>query len=355
MPDDPADDLLTLGEGLAPELAAPELPESIASLLPKGQDADAAKELDLADPELVALVKEHDVLVAGLPPLPSGPRSPKWDQIENALLDPRCNDSIGEIARENGIQENTAYRVSTFRKWMERRRLIQEIARKTNALAVGQGALGSALVPLTMQSEADQELRMLDMVDRAMRVWDKCLEQGKVQFKSAKDLDTLVRLVAFIQGRAERIIEQRHRLSPKEFEKIVSRVQKRHRWSPEQAGLVRDAEFEVQDATAASPDPTPPSVDPSVAPATPPDSSDVPPAAHPPGPTRPHPTQPGTTPADSGDAACREPDTADGSAPPGTSLARELVRAGTLKLRPRRAPAPTPPTPAIPATAAPTE
>jgi hypothetical protein len=356
MSDPAADDLLGLGEGMAPAVGKGALPEDLAAMLPEAADPEQSDGLDLSDPELQALIEEYQALSEGLAPLPSGARSPKWDKFEAQFLDPSSSASITEIAASFNVAENSAYRISKIRKWMERKRVLFQIAQKTNALSIGEAASVAAQVPLGMQSQEDQELRMLAMVDRAMLVWDKCLDAGKIQFKTAKDLDIMVRLVAFIQGRAERIIEQRHRLSPKDFEKIVARVQKRHRWSPKQAGVIQDAEFTMVDEVSEVPATTAPH--PASSLATPdgsPDSSDVP---H--GTGQPEPSPQSASPPE-GDRGPSESEGSDSPTPegetsrPGTTLGRALVRAGTLRLRPPRAPAPTPPTPANPVTAAPTE
>lgn len=335
MSDPAADDLLGLGEGMAPALDKAALPEDLASMLPPGQSApEPSGSIDLSDPELQELVEEYKALNEGLGALPSGPRSPDWQRMEAEVLDPQSSASITEIATKYGVQENSAYRVSKMRKWMPRKRLVYRIAQKTSALSIGEAASLSAQVPLGMQSQEDQELRMLAMVDRAMQVWDKCLDEGKIQFKTAKDLDTLVRLVAFIQGRAERIIEQRHRLSPKDFEKIVARVQKRHRWSPKLAGVVQDAEFTVvQEAREMSQESTPPDAPTSSAPTTPPDSSDEDPVARPPAPTPPPTSHAEAVPTSEDGSSGGTSVGPDESGQPGTSLGRELVRVGTLRLR----------------------
>jgi len=336
MSDPAADDLLGLGEGMTPAASKEGLPEDIASILPPGeQPVESSASVDLSDPELQALVEEYQALNQGLGVLPSGPRSPDWEAMEGEVLDPLSSASITQIAEKFGVQENSAYRVSKMRKWMQRKQLIHRIAQKTNSLSIGEAASLSAQVPLGMQSQEDQELRMLAMVDRAMAVWDKCLDAGKIQFKTAKDLDTMVRLVAFIQGRAERIIEQRHRLSPKDFEKIVAKVQKRHRWSPKLAGVVQEADFTVleDEARLASQESTPPDASTSVAPATPPDSSGEDPGTRPPEATPPQTTRPGE---DSEPEASPSTSTSvdpGGSAQPGTTLGRDLVRVGTLRLR----------------------
>jgi hypothetical protein len=73
------------------------------------------------------------------------------------------------------------------------------------------------------------------------------MHAGIVEFKNARDIDILVRLMHFVEGKADKIEEKRHRITVEDLQKVAAVSAKRHNWSPEMAGVVSDAEFTVVD------------------------------------------------------------------------------------------------------------
>jgi hypothetical protein len=302
-PDDPISLALPTPSGLADFLAAG--PEGMAALTeasfappsPDGTkypladlkpfdgrlppDIEAELRLVGADPErlgdarVTALIEQLAIIEREIPALPIAPRA-KLLLMEAEFLSAKTTIWYRDLGQKYGYSRTTVEKRAFERKWGVRRRILRDIFFLTRPKGViPEGAPIVALpkppplpprppqpTPLEgaapaerparaakmrprdqKQEEADQELRLLQMADNALKVWDEALKSGQIVFRSAKDLDTLVRLVAFIQGRAERIVEQRHRVTPEDYERIVRAVARRHSYTPERIGLVRDAEF----------------------------------------------------------------------------------------------------------------
>lgn len=190
-------------------------------------------------------------LERGLPPLPSMPDSGPWSLIESAALDVVANEPFKQIAARFGVNEKSMYQWSGKRRWKQRRALLLELqARQTSAAALVEygnlaGTPTKGELTGSGQSEVDEAKELQNLVRRSIAVFEKALENGQVQFKSARDMETLIKLLGWLQGRADKIIEHQHVVTIEDLETTIARVTKRMRFTPEMAGVVREGEFTV--------------------------------------------------------------------------------------------------------------
>jgi len=178
-------------------------------------------------------------------PFPPGSHSGPWAEIEAEVLDPRATESILQIGKRWGMTKRHIYRWSVRRRWGERRQVLLEIqARRTAAASVVESSHPATRARRRARAKWDEK-RVLNIIDRALAVFEEGLENGMVQLRNAKDLDTLVRLAKFVQGEAERIVEQRSTMTARDLAKRVRAVAKSMNVDAALAGVVTDAEFRV--------------------------------------------------------------------------------------------------------------
>lgn len=180
-----------------------------------------------------------------------------WPEIESAVMEPGSAESFREVAERYGIKYQYLMALAKGRRWRARRAILQELAaRRSTALALADHTALMTGTSATAVSDplAREEEVLVKMVEDCIRVFDASLKAGHVRFKSARDIDTLMRLLQFLKGKAERIEERRHALSPEMLEGVAAKVMKRLRWSPELAGVVTDVDFTEVKTEAAQPE-----------------------------------------------------------------------------------------------------
>ena len=214
-----------------------------------GADAD-----DVGDGEaqivaefLRPYVERLKKLERNLPPFPDQSDFPWWD-VESAVLDVSDPRTINKVGVSFGIDRHRIYSMSKHRRWKQRREVLQELrARKSTMAALAEpvqiiSGNGQSLAATGQDAE---EAEFVGLVESCIKVFTAGLKNGMVRFTSARDLDTLMRLMHFLKGKAEKIEEQRHRISPSQFRQIVAEVAAATRFSPRMAGVVVDASYEI--------------------------------------------------------------------------------------------------------------
>lgn len=185
-------------------------------------------------------------LERGLPPLPSAPDAGPWSLVERDALDVSTNEPFSHIAERYGVNVKSLYTWSKKRRWKQRRALLLELqARQSTAAALVKHAQAVPAKPseTDQKSDEDEARELQDLVRRCIRVFEAALENGQVQFKSARDMETLIKLLGWLQGRADKIIEHNHNITVKDLEVVVTRIVKRMNFTPEMAGVVTDADY----------------------------------------------------------------------------------------------------------------
>ncbi|HET6494971.1 MAG TPA: hypothetical protein VFH61_06365 [Thermoleophilia bacterium] len=182
--------------------------------------------------------------------IPFGPQSTlPWHDIEATVLDVNDNRSLKSIAGAEGVSTELMYEMSKKRKWKPRRAILQELhARRTTVMALSdttQILAGKKPGSELSIKDLKDETQFKEIVGECISVFRECMKAGIVEFKSAKDIDVLIRLMHFVEGKADKIEERRHRITVEDLQKIAAVSAKRHNWSPEMAGVVSDADFTV--------------------------------------------------------------------------------------------------------------
>ena len=188
-------------------------------------------------------------------PFPTSPRAGPWSAIENEVLDPDCNESVLQVGERHGMSKNHIYRMSGRRLWKERRQVILEIHAR-QSVAGTLVSTGRVVAPRRKRlSREAYEKRVLGLIDRSLEVFERGLESGQVVFKSAKDLDVLVRLAKYVQGEADKIIERRDRVTPEMLMRRTRAIAKSLNLDEQLAGIVpiREAEFTTPSEAMAPP------------------------------------------------------------------------------------------------------
>lgn len=182
-----------------------------------------------------------------LPEFPDASDIP-WCDVESAVLDPSDPRTVAKIATQFNIDRHRAYEMSKKRKWKERRAVLRQLrARKTTmkALAEPVQIISGNGKSIAATGQDAEEKQFVTLVENCISVFTEALNDGLVRFTSARDLDTLMRLMHFLKGKADKIAEQRHRVTPAQFREIVAEVVAQTRFSPRMAGVVLDADYEV--------------------------------------------------------------------------------------------------------------
>ncbi len=211
-------------------------------------------ELTTGEPASIAATAEYlrpflqrlDKVERGLPEFPPNSSLP-WSEMESIVLDVEDNRSMRQIAQAYGLDPTHVYEMSRERKWKARRAILRELharASTVRALA-GHTALLAGHGGDPKLTELQQEEQLCGLVESCIVVFREALKDGQVQFRSARDLDVLARLMAFLKGRADHITETRNRISPEELEAIAAKVAKRTKFSAADVGIVTDAQFTV--------------------------------------------------------------------------------------------------------------
>lgn len=207
-------------------------------------DGEAAVVADFLRPYVDRLKK----LERNLPEFPAQSDLPWWD-VESAVLDVNEPRTINKIGESFGLDRHRIYEMSKKRKWKERRAVLQELqARKSTMAALAQPTqiITGNGKSLSKDSKEDaEEKKFVSLVEDCISVFNEALKNGMIRMTSTRDLDTLMRLLHFLKGKAEKIEERRHRVTPDQFKEIVAEVAKQVRWSPAAAGVVLDADYEI--------------------------------------------------------------------------------------------------------------
>lgn len=214
-----------------------------------GADADSVGdgEAQIVAEFLRPYVERLKKLERNLPPFPDQSDFPWWD-VESAVLDVSDPRTINKVGLSFGIDRHRIYSMSKHRRWKERRAVLQELrARKSTMAALAEPVqiISGNGQSLAATGEDVEEKEFVGLVESCIKVFTAGLKNGMVRFTSARDLDTLMRLMHFLKGKAEKIEEQRHRISPAQFREIVAEVAAATRFSPRMAGVVLDASYEI--------------------------------------------------------------------------------------------------------------
>ncbi len=232
----------------------------------KPQDPNAPPEpvsaLAASAQYLAPFVERLQALERDLPPFPSNHGGAPWAEAEAAALDISRRESLASLRQRFGLQTNALYAWAAKRRWKERRAVLSELlARRTSAaVLVDSGkALGVEPPenPIRPESLDERETRLIDLCELALKQFATRLGKEEIDFKNGvRDLDVLARLIAFLRGQAERIVERRNTVSVIDLERAAAQVARRMRTiDPALAGVVRDAEF--RPAEDGMPSPTP--------------------------------------------------------------------------------------------------
>jgi hypothetical protein len=188
-------------------------------------------------------------LERGLPPLPSNPDSGPWSLVERDALDVVANEPFKRIGERYGVNEASMYTWSRKRRWKQRRALLLELqARQSTAEALIKHAHAvPAKANKKKKSDREEADELQDLVRRCITVFEKAMENGQVQFKSARDMETLIKLLGWLQGRADKIVEHQHHITVGDLEKVLTQVVKRMKFTPEMAGVSdpKDAQYTI--------------------------------------------------------------------------------------------------------------
>ena len=206
-------------------------------------DGEAAVVADFLQPYVERLKK----LERRLPDFPETSDLPWWE-VESAVLDISDPRTINKVGVAFGIDRHRMYEMSKKRKWKDRRKVLQELrSRKSTmkALAEPVQIISGNGTSLQAKGPDAEDRKFVKLVEDCITVFTEGMKQGMVEFKTARDLDTLMRLMHFLEGKADKIEEQRTRVSPAQFKEIVAEVVKQTRFSPAAAGVVVDADYEI--------------------------------------------------------------------------------------------------------------
>ena len=209
----------------------------------EGQEPDASA----AALYLKEYIETLHNLERGLPPLPSNPDSGPWSLIERDALDVVANEPFNRIAARYGVNENSMYTWSKRRRWKQRRALLLELqARQSTAEALVKHAHAVPSKPAkNRKSDRDEADELQDLVRRCITVFETAMQNGQVQFKTARDMETLIKLLGWLQGRADKIVEHQHHITIQDMEITLTKIVKRMRFTPEMAGVVQTADYTV--------------------------------------------------------------------------------------------------------------
>lgn len=189
-------------------------------------------------------IERLQIAERGLPPFPENSNI-NWSLVEFEVLDVEANQSMASIAKRFGITTDQIYGMSRKRRWKARRSILEELQARFSAariLAKQSAVIQGEARP--QPSEEDIQEVFYEILRTNVQVYREMLNEGKIKISGPKDLDTLARLAAFLEGRAERITEERHRISPDILEAMLLRVGEKLNLSAEDIGLV-SAEYEV--------------------------------------------------------------------------------------------------------------
>jgi hypothetical protein len=196
-------------------------------------------------------LKKLNALERSMRPFPSNVQIP-WADVESDVLDPTSPENIREIGDRYGIDRKALYDMSKKRKWTKRRAIVMELhsrtstvkalANSTHAMVGGSGDPGASIVE-------DEEL-LVGLVKECLNQINTSLAAGLIPFRSAGDVDKIVRLLLVVQGKADSIREHRDQMTPAQMETLAAKVAKNLKVDAALAGIVvptQDAEFEVLD------------------------------------------------------------------------------------------------------------
>lgn len=195
---------------------------------------------------LMPYIQQLRKIERDLPAFPPNTTLP-WAEIENMVLDVHENRNIKDIAAQFGIEPTHVYEMSRRRKWKARRATLRELqSRESAARALSRHAAilaGDDRVPAKI-TDKEQNDQLFGLVQDCVEVFKEALADGQVQLRSARDLDTLVRLMSHLKGIAERKTEVEHRISAEQLDEVVARTMKRMKFSKEDAGIV-DVNYQI--------------------------------------------------------------------------------------------------------------
>jgi hypothetical protein len=173
-----------------------------------------------------------------------------WAEIENEVLDPTSPENIREVGDRYGVEKKALYDMSRKRKWTKRRAVVMELhSRQTTARALASSShamVGGSGRP--DETIIEQEEEMLGLVKECIGQIKNSLAAGLIPFRSAGDVDKIVRLLLVVQGKADSIRENRNSLSAADLERIAAKVGKNLKVDAAMAGLVvQEADFDILD------------------------------------------------------------------------------------------------------------
>ena len=174
-----------------------------------------------------------------------------WAEIESDVLDPTSPENIREIGDRYGVEKKALYDMSKKRKWTRRRAIIMELHSRSSTVKAMAG-ISHAMVGGNGDPQAtiakDEEMLVV-LVKECLLQINNSLAAGLIPFRSAGDVDKIVRLLLVVQGKADSIKEHRNELTPAAMETIAAKVAKNLKVDAALGGLMviepRDAEFEI--------------------------------------------------------------------------------------------------------------
>ena len=196
-------------------------------------------------------LKKLNALERSMMPFPSNVQIP-WADVESDVLDPTSPENIREIGDRYGIDRKALYDMSRKRKWTKRRAIVMELHSRTStvkAIASTSHAMvgGNGDPNATILKEEEM---LVGLIQECIKQITESLAAKRIPFRSAGDIDKIVRLLLVVQGKADSIRENRNQITPAEMETIAAKVARNLKVDVALAGIVvptQDAEFEVLD------------------------------------------------------------------------------------------------------------
>lgn len=229
---------------------------ALQRVMDKHESIESARENHTAavSEYLKPYLKKLNALERSMRLFPSNVQIP-WADIESDVLDPTSPENIREIGDRFGVDRKALYDMSKKRKWTARRAVVMELYSRTSTVkaiaSTSHAMVGGDGNPAA--SIAEDEEVLVGLVKTCLGKIAEALNKGTIAFRSAGDIDKIVRLLLVVQGKADSIRENRDRITPAQLETIAAKVAKNLKVDVALAGLVvqpREAEFEVLDEPA---------------------------------------------------------------------------------------------------------
>ena len=175
-----------------------------------------------------------------------------WADIESDVLDPTSPENIREVGERYGVERKALYDMSKKRKWTRRRAIVMELHSRSSTVK-SMASISHAMVGGNGDPQAsvvNEEELLVGLVNECLNQINVALASGLIPFRSAGDVDKIVRLLLHVQGKVDDTQQERETMTPAMMETIAAKVAKNLKVDAAMAGLVvigpvQEAEFEV--------------------------------------------------------------------------------------------------------------